>query len=256
MALVYDDSLIQNHPIAKKYKSDLDVLCLRDYHKKFFHKPIICLDLDAYEKSISNQADATMDASVGIADYESNCKTKSRLLLIELRFDYKSTSNFDIQNMLQKVSHSRDLLKSNIVDKNSLFIYTPEVAQKAQHYFDRLSRQSNYRSICNWKAMNVNQFFDFIKNEGDFPYQPINDINQIKADLKNKYVSRGLDGLYDYTNFWLKRMQKYKVQNKSNECDAIAEVLFEFWNGVPNSTNSFENDIIFDMIENIKSYKK
>lgn len=165
MVLVYDNSLIQNHPIAKKgYLSDLDSLCKSksNYGKVFFHKPIICLDLDAYEKSISNQADATMDASVGIADYENHRKSNKRHLLIELKLGHKSSNNIGIKKLLQKYNHSRkDILINDRVDDKALFIYPDNIVPQAKHYFNRYAKQ--YREISKWEAIDVCQFLDRIQ---------------------------------------------------------------------------------------------
>lgn len=165
MALVYDDSLIRNHPIAKKgFLSDLDALCKRDYNKEFFHKSIICLDLDAYEKFINNQADATMDASVGIADCDNNRLNNPRHLLIELRLGYKSSNNIHVTKLLQKYNHSRkDLFQSDRVDAKAYFIYPDNIVSQAKHYFNRYAKQ--HHEISKWEAISVCQFIGLIQME-------------------------------------------------------------------------------------------
>ena len=73
MALVFDNAFVQGHVLATRFLSDLDTLCKRDYKGvEYFHKTIDCLDMDAYESSLSGDNDATMDASIGVATYENN----------------------------------------------------------------------------------------------------------------------------------------------------------------------------------------
>ena len=249
---MFDDSFILGHKLAPKFLSDLDSLCRRDYHgKEYFHKQIVCLDMDAYENSLSGNNDATMDASVGIATYENNRMSDSRHLLVELRFNYKSTHNFDVPNMRNKVSHTKSLLPERVHDR-IVFIYTDEVAPKAKSYFSRLSKQ--YRDLCCWDAVSVAEYFDYVRDKGSFPYQPINDLGQIGTELESKFESNGLEGLYAISDYWLSEMEKYYVRHNKEESRAIAKVVLDFWERLPQSRDSFENEFVDFVKEKLNHY--
>ena len=122
MALVFDNAFVQGHVLAARFLSDLDALCRRDYNGvDYFHLTIACLDMDAYESSLSGDNDATMDASVGVANYQDNRVSDCRHLLVELRFKYKSTNNFKVENMRQKVNHTKNLLQGDRVHDEMIF---------------------------------------------------------------------------------------------------------------------------------------
>lgn len=240
---MFDDSFVSGHKLAPEFLSDLDSLCKRDYHgKEYFHKQIVCLDMDAYENSLSGNNEATMDASVGIATYENNRMSDRRHLLVELRFNYKSTNNFDVANMRNKVSHTKSLLIGERVHDKMLFIYTDEVASKAKNYFTRLSKQ--YRDLCCWDAVSVAEYFDYVRDKSSFPYQSINDLGQIETDLESNFESNGLEGLYAISDYWIGEIEKYNLRYNKEESQAIAKVVLGFWERLPQSKDSFENEYI------------
>ena len=47
----------------------LNDICERDYGKPYFADSVECLDLDRYETTLDGDNSATMDTSVGIADW-------------------------------------------------------------------------------------------------------------------------------------------------------------------------------------------
>lgn len=253
MALVFDESFILGHKLASQFLSDLDTLCRRDYHgKDYFHKQVVCLDMDAYETSLSGNNDATMDASIGIATYENNRMSDSRHLLVELRFDYKSTNNFDLKNMRDKVNHTKNLLPGERVHDKLFFIYTDEMAPKAKNYFSRYSKQ--YKDLLCWDAVSVSQYFDYVRDKSSFPYQPINDLRQIEIALENKYKENGIDGLYTISDYWIGEMEKYTMRYNKEESQAIAKVMLSFWERLPRSNDSFENEYIAFVKEKLNCY--
>ncbi len=250
MALVFDNGVVINHSLAEHYLSDLDALCERDYGMSYFHSRIICLDMDAYESSLSGNNDATMDAAIGVANYENNRKTDSRHLLVELRFKYKSTNNFKVENMRQKVSHTKDLLLGNLIHGDPFFLYTEEVAPKARSYFSRLSHQ--YRDVCNWKALSISDFFGCVFDESSFPYQPINDLDQIVADVSLKYQNGGFAAMVSIVEYWINEAKKYDLRYNKLESRAIAGVLDAFLKQLPASKDGFENDYVALLEESLK----
>lgn len=253
MAIVFDESFVLKHKLAPQFASDLDSLCRRDYQgKTFFHKQVVCLDMDAYESSRSGNNDATMDAAVGIATYENNRLSDSRHLLVELRFNYRSANNFDVIKMRNKVNHTKSLLPGERVHEKVFFVYTDEVAPKAKSYFSRYSKQ--FGDLRCWDAVSVNEYFDYVRDKDSFPYQPINDLEQIKVELENKYKTKGLDGLYTLSGYWIDEMEKYDNRYNKEESQALAKVLLDFWEKQPQSSVSFENEIIAIVKEKLNCY--
>lgn len=254
MAIVFDDAFVQGHVLATRFLSDLDALCRRDYNgAEYFHQTIACLDMDAYESSLSGDNDATMDASVGVATYEDNRASDCRHLLVELRFKYKSTNNFKVENMRQKASHTKDLLQGDRIHDEMVFLYTDDVAPKARSYFSRLSKQ--YRDIACWKAMNVEDFFCYVRDKSSFPYQPINDLAQIENDLREKYQSGDFDGLIKVLDFWLDKIEKYSLRYNKEEGKAITEVILNYLNQQPASEDAFLNEYVGLLRDSLSCYK-
>ena len=93
--LVYSPEFTNKSKLASCCLKDLNFLCIRDYGESFFENEVVCLDLDAYESSCVGENKPTIDAAIGIADYQNNRTSSDRHLLVELRFGYKSTKNFD-----------------------------------------------------------------------------------------------------------------------------------------------------------------
>lgn len=243
MNLVYDNNYIIGNDLSSRFLSDLDALCRRDYKGiEYFHRKIVCLDMDAYETSLSGNNDATMDASIGIASYDNNTMKESRHLLVELRFNYKSTNNFDVTNMRKKVSHTKDLLSGDKIHDKFVFIYTDEVASKAKSYFSRLSKQ--HSDIRCWDAVSVSEYFNYIRDKNDFPYQPINNLDQIKENLNKKYYSGGINGLNEITEYWIGRMNQYNLQYNKEESNAIARVVLNYWEQLPPTNDSYEKEYV------------
>lgn len=81
--------------------------------------------MDTYEVMIcSGQKQATMDAVIGIADYENNHKTNCKLLMVELRLGYKSTEGLEAASLNRKVSHTLELLNPAVclVSDKAIFV--------------------------------------------------------------------------------------------------------------------------------------
>lgn len=255
MALVFDNAFVQGHVLATRFLSDLDTLCKRDYKGvEYFHKTIDCLDMDAYESSLSGDNDATMDASIGVATYENNRVSDCRHLLVELRFKYKSTDNFKVENMRQKVSHTKDLLCGDRVHHEMIFLYTDDIAPKACGYFSRLSKQ--YHEIACWKAMSVGEFLGFVRDRSSFPYQPINNLIQIENDLGKKFQSNGFAGLIALIDYWIGEIEKYSLRYNREESKAIAEVILNFLNQQPASGDSIMDEYVNAYKESLKGYSR
>lgn len=113
--IIYNEDIIVSHLIAKHCLCLLDEVSQRDYNKVgIFSNKIKCLALDDYEtKFCGGSKDNTMDAAVGISDYQNNRKVNHRLLLVELRLDYQSSRNLEKSSLVRKIKHSKDLLSES-----------------------------------------------------------------------------------------------------------------------------------------------
>ena len=93
---IYNNSVVEKHSLYPLCNSTLNEVSNRDYpNTNYFNPNIKCLDMDTYEKNIlrKSYANHTADAVIGISTYENNQELNPRLLLIELRIGYESTSN-------------------------------------------------------------------------------------------------------------------------------------------------------------------
>ena len=240
--LVYCPDYSRQSRLAPKFLADINNLCQRDYGKSFFPNSMICLDLDAYETSLTGNNDATTDAAVGIADYFNNQSSSCRHFLIELRFDYKSMRNIDLRNMRRKVSHSRALLAPERVHDYVAFMYTDQVAPIARSCFFRLAKE--HSEIGRWKAMSVADLENYIVDSSTLPYQCENDLTALGVELQNKYVSEGLDGLDGLIEYWLGRMRQYNLHYKKAESDAVARKIVDVLNTIFPTGRAFEDEYI------------
>ena len=246
---VFSPGFTRQSKLATSYLADLNELCKRDYGKAYFSGSIICLDLDAFEASGIGNNDATMDAAAGMADWQKNHSSNDRHLLIELRFGYRSTSNFDLSNMKQKVSHSRDILAPERVNDQVVFIYEPNVAAQASNYFSRLSRQD--REVRTWKAMDVEGFGNYIVDRATLPCEAESDLDDLVKELRQKFDAGGLSALDPLLKYWIEQMEKYNLRYKHAESDAIAKSMLTYLRTISFERGSFEDEFLALRIEEI-----
>ena len=113
---IYNNSVVEKHSLYPLCNSTLNEVSNRDYpNTNYFNPNIKCLDMDTYEKNIlrKSYANHTADAVIGISTYENNQELNPRLLLIELRIGYESTSNLsktEIEAYLKERFNLRQVL--------------------------------------------------------------------------------------------------------------------------------------------------
>lgn len=249
---VYSQDFTCQSKLATSCLAELNELCERDYGKSYFPVSIVCLDLDAYETSCTGNNDATMDAAAGMADWQRNHSSNNRHLLIELRFGYRSTSNFDLGNMKQKVSHSRDILNPERINEQVVFIYEPNVAAQASNYFSRLSRQDS--EVRTWKAMDVEGFGNYIVDSATLPYEAENDLDKLVKELSQKFDEGGLSALDSLLKYWIEQMDKYNLRYKHAESDAVARSMLTYLQTISFQKGTFEGEYLAMRIEEITRF--
>lgn len=250
--LVFNPDYTRQSPLFPSFVAKLNDICERDYGERLFQDTLLCLDLDKYEKSLTGDNDATIDAATGIANYMNNHISSPRHLLVELRLGYKSTRNFDLGNMKRKVTHSRDILKPQNVNDRIVFLFDNQVAPKARNYFSRLSKQDSI--IKKWDAMGISDFNNYVVNRETLPYQAENDLEAISNDLRKTYESNGFDALDMRVGYWIERMEQYKLCYKHAESNSIANTILGFIQGIILNHESFEEKYLLLRIEEIKTF--
>lgn len=249
---VYSPDFSRQSKLATSCLAELNELCERDYGKSYFPESIVCLDLDTYEKSLSGKNDATMDAATGMADWQKNHSSNNRHLLIELRFGYRSTSNFDLVNMKQKVTHSRNILTPERINEQVVFIYEPNVASQACNYFSRLSRQD--REVRTWKAMDVEGFGNYIVDSATLPYEAENDLDKLVKELRQKFEKGGLTALDLLLQYWIEQMGRYNLRYKHAESNAVARAMLAYLRTISLNKDSLESEYLAIRIGEISRF--
>lgn len=245
MELIYSNSIIERHPLYAKCPSTLRRVSDKDYPgKNYFSMEVPCIDLDAYEESMSGENDCTVDAVIGVAEYRRNCACASSLALVELRMNYKSASNLDFTNISRKVQHSRDLLAGEVFHNKDYFIFTENVASQAQFVFNR--HRKTHPDLKNAEPMSVKGFISRIKNIEDYPYQPITSAIQICNSLSISDSSAFVEQL----DYWLRQAQSYTIKYELLESKHILEVLRDFLINLQ-PTEDFSQDYIDLYLEEV-----
>lgn len=135
----YSKSLTETHLLCCRYKECLQYLadCMKTEGGKgvLFCDKETCLNLDELEKTLHKERlQSTMDLTIGLS---LNQKT-SQMLLVELRFNYKSPQNIKRQEIINKINHSKELLTGSVIYGEYIFIFKDNVCNQARNHFSRL----------------------------------------------------------------------------------------------------------------------
>lgn len=227
---IYNNSVVEKHSLYPLCNSTLNEVSNRDYpNTNYFNPNIKCLDMDTYEKNIlrKSYANHTADAVIGISTYENNQELNPRLLLIELRIGYESTSNLSKTEIEGKVTHTKFLLSGEkTIEKESIFIFSKKVASQAKRWFDRQSRTGGELKDC--KVCSVSDFATIIKSISDFPYEPIHKAEDIKNSIQQYEKKAEWKRLFAQVKYWCTKAEEYRYKNHS-ESQHITDVIKEIW---------------------------
>lgn len=238
--LIYNHSIIKEHPFYEVCPSTLKDVSNDDYAgANHFTKDVPCIALDKYEELQSGQNDCTMDAVVGVAEYNNNRINRSSLALVELRLDYKNPCNLDFANMARKVQHSRDLLAGAILHNKDYFVFTERVAAQAIHVFRRFLPL--HPVLKNAKPISVLGYEREIKDIEDYPYMPIFSKEEILESLNPDDSEK----LFFQLDYWLSKVDDYSVKYELNEAEHILEVLNESFVTLP----SYDDDFVEEYMD-------
>lgn len=228
--IIFDNTVIQKSALYPIYAKALQEISDRDYPNRYcFDSRIHCLDIDSYEKSIHKRTpDNTVDAVIGICTCTNDKrKTAPRLLLIELRMDYKSTHNLSVTQMSRKVEYTKKLLGADIpVDKNCYFIFDNDVSEQMKRWFaNKTKERANFK---NSQAWSVDDFCRNIVSYDDLPYKALHDAGAILRNFQNLIDQKNWMGLFSSMRFWVEKAGGYKYSN-IREYQNVVEVIGRGW---------------------------
>lgn len=235
--LAFDNSIITGHSLYGKCGNTLDSVSKKDYkNEDFFDKGIECLDMDAYETQIRHGSkDHTMDAVMGIKDFSANRFCNPRLLLVELRMDYKSDKNLSKTALEKKVSHTKDILGSTIpINGTSLFIFRPGVIQRVRRWFKDKSQEGGIIRLC--EPLSTEDFNELIKPESEFPYTPVTDVHVIEKELRLLLSRNDFTAFISQIEYRIKKAMSYRQRYNNAEYDCIMQPVRNVWHDFRTST--------------------
>jgi len=239
----FDNDIILKHSTYKQCGSMLDAISKKDYpDEDFFDKRIACLDMDAYEAIVCNGVKGcTMDAVIGIKDFSGNRFHNTRLLLVELRMDYKSDKNLSKTRLEQKVCHTKSLLGGETkIDETCCFIFRNNIINKVRRWFNDRSKEGGSLRHC--KPMSTDEFNEKIKSADRFPYTPLTNLPAMEKDLRNLLSLAQYSGFISNTEYWLKKAVAYRLRYNNEEYRSITEVIEKVWHDFRTSSPTLSDD--------------
>lgn len=240
--VIYSNPTVERHPLWSRASGTLNEVSNRDKAgSNFFPPEIECLDLDTYETNyVSGQNECTVDAVIGIQKCENKVRSDSRLLLVELRTNYANPNNMSKSELERKVSHSKDLLGSEIpIHRQKLFVFTSDQAPVARHWMD--SRRKEGGEIKNFEAMSVDDFNETVKSFDDMPYQPIYPPAEIENEIEALVNNAEWSKVIKKFAFWKDKAIECQY-NKPFEYQSLKSVISRLWQGFRTQHAPLEDD--------------
>lgn len=245
--VVFDKTIVEEHRLAKNYKSDLDSICKRDYGKAFFNArhPIACIDMDSVEESLWGRKDCTMDAAIGICDYQDGIFQKTKFALVELKLGKKSTNNIGITHLGKKISHTKQLLPESSFHSTCYFVYPENLYQRVKSEFEKEARTQRRDEF--WDSVSPSAFLTKIRFREDISSAQVMDVEELKRTFYDSFFPNP-EKAYDFYCKQSKKMIDYRLQHYHSEADTMLQSMYE----VITSLNREDNPrlaMICEMIE-------
>ena len=239
---VYDNNTLKKHSLYSQCKNSLNDISIRDYGAgHYFDARIECLDMDTYETAICNgQPDSTVDAAIGIADCNNKQTNNFRLLLVELRLDYKSARNLSKSKLESKVSHTKALLGAEVpINKESIYVFSDNVAEQARHWI--YSRKKEGGEIKHFVVYSLSAFNANIRSYDSLPYTPIYHPETIVLELSKLLDVKKYRSFISQFRYWVVQQEHYRYRN-AFECQNIENILVEVWKYASTIPKDFSDD--------------
>lgn len=222
MDYTINNTLVENHSIAKKCLSSLYEISEHDYRgEDYFPKErhISALDMDTYARKLTPTR-SSVDAVIGVCDYDGKKRSKERFLLVELKLDVVSVDSIKKADYLAKEDDTISMTGRDIpIDNNVYFVYSPKVYQLARRKLNSFNNETHRK----WKAVTSKELYSNLKEESDFQYNPENDLSAIEFSLLNN-LSYDVCTFVRIWDFWKNKSISYYSSNY-NEYKYISNVL-------------------------------
>lgn len=220
--IILKNSIVDKHRLCK-FKSTLQDICIRDYKTPYFKTNVIALDLDEYEKSHKSNNDNTMDSAIGVCNQNSK---NDRLMLVELKIDVSEPENMEMSALRGKISHSKEILSSDKIDSDILFVFKTDVIRNKANRLFKAKKEDWIPVTVTYKELD--EAFVFVEK---LPFKPKTNLDAISNKFDTLVSQNNVDSLIDFTTYYIDKANQYHYSN-SLECRAIKHRLFELWNDV------------------------
>lgn len=240
--VVYDNSIVRQHPLYNNYGDFLNTVSERDYKgRNYFNPDIECLDMDTYEtKECSGRKDCTVDAVIGIASCVNKRKSRLRLLLVELRMNYRKAENLSFSKLTEKVRHTRQLLGYDLpIDSKSVFVFTEKVAYGVERMLK--DKQFESEETHHFVVCSIEYFDKRIRSYDSLTYVPKNNPETITRQLRELADAEQWPKLFAQMGYWRNRMARLK-HTETDEYNSLSITIATFWCALRKRHPVFAND--------------
>lgn len=251
---VFDNAILLSHSAySKGYGLKLNEVSIRDYKTGGFNDKIVCIDLDTYERATkTGSPNNTMDAVIGICNYQNNRRVSKRLLLVELRLDYKSSRNLSGTELRRKSSHSRALLGMEVnIDPNDYFIFDDKIIEESRRKINNLAIENGYKD--KWHSQTVEEFNNFVQDAELLPYFPVNAPDQINSEIES--CGKDINCLIKVSSKWLQEARNYKDRYNFNETESICNAAIASLENINDKYHFSDEEVGWYIEDLISDYK-
>lgn len=249
----YPDAVV-NHQLSRQgFLKTLAEISKKDYeHQNYFAKENIpALDIDAYEISLrKGNMECTADAVIGICSKSGDKIHFPRLMMLELRLDYDNVRNLSTTELVQKKSHTSDILKGcdNLsIDPNYCLIFREGFDMQAHNWLERENRGNSITD--SWLCLTIKSFIDYINFYESDKFKPcVRTLELEKAfhaavDSKdNSKIERAWNSIRTY-------ISTCSLQYKLNECGYLANSVKEKFSKYTPVTTDEDEQIIYEILD-------
>lgn len=240
---VYDNQVLKQHPLYSysECRSTLNEISEKDYPGcNYFPENIDAIDVDNYEHKVLRpiEEEPTVDAAIGIADYNGDKISSERIQIIELKIDVNNTGSIVYANYNKKVNHSTRILTGAItIDDVVYFVFNNGFVAQARRRFSSFKEQ--YNDAKKWKAVSLLEFNEEIKFKEDITIdrEPVFDMKSVIKECQ-KAIDKDNEGyLIDTFDDWKTKYYRYSSKNDIVEAKNIESGLITIWQNMMASSH-------------------
>lgn len=160
-----------------------------------------------------------MDLALGIGcfDSASDCYSRHRLLLVELKLNLEpNTFNPRISELVEKSVSTKTILSGRPLDTRLITLVPTSCFNAAVHRFNSRRRGSGAAKLSSWEIRTPEMFNNLILDNNNCPYHPVNKREDIDKTLANDPTA---DDLYRFLDYWNNEAQRF-VSHHANYHEA------------------------------------